>query len=98
MVYFQAIATNFWYCHPFALYFSVNDRFEKSGNQALSLALSRWVFKEEGVLRVSRVSHHKAGETTPPRAYTIEDEVVSIYLFLTKWGRGWRFGSALYLS
>ncbi|PIK58330.1 putative dolichyl-diphosphooligosaccharide--protein glycosyltransferase 48 kDa subunit isoform X2 [Apostichopus japonicus] len=53
-----------------------SKKFEKSGNQALSLALSRWVFKEEGVLRVSRVSHHKAGETTPPRAYTIEDEVV----------------------
>lgn len=57
--------------------FNVLNRFAKSGNQALALALSRWVFKEEGVLRVSRVSHHKAGETTPPQAYTIEDEVVS---------------------
>ncbi|KAJ8022168.1 Dolichyl-diphosphooligosaccharide--protein glycosyltransferase 48 kDa subunit [Holothuria leucospilota] len=53
-----------------------SKKFAKSGNQALALALSRWVFKEEGVLRVSRVSHHKAGETTPPQAYTIEDEVV----------------------
>lgn len=41
------------------------------------MALSRWVFKEEGVLRVGPVSHHRVGETAPPNAYTVTDLVVS---------------------
>lgn len=40
------------------------------------MALSRWVFKEEGVLRVGPVSHHRVGETAPPNAYTVTDLVV----------------------
>jgi hypothetical protein len=40
------------------------------------VALSRWVFKEEGVLRVGPVSHHRVGETAPPNAYTVSDLVV----------------------
>jgi len=43
----------------------------------LAEALSRWVFKEAGVLRVGAVTHRKVGETTPPAAYTITDLVVS---------------------
>ncbi|XP_072047820.1 dolichyl-diphosphooligosaccharide--protein glycosyltransferase 48 kDa subunit-like [Amphiura filiformis] len=52
-----------------------SKKFEQSGNQALAIALSRWVFKEEGVLRANRVTHHKDGETTPPTAYTQDDQV-----------------------
>jgi oligosaccharyltransferase complex subunit beta len=47
-----------------------------SGNQDLATTLSQWVFKEKGVLRVGRVKHHKVGETVPPAAYTVYDEVV----------------------
>ncbi|XP_053206440.1 dolichyl-diphosphooligosaccharide--protein glycosyltransferase 48 kDa subunit-like [Panonychus citri] len=49
---------------------------EKSGNEALCIALSRWVFKEEGVLRVGKVEHHKLGESSPPESYTIMEDVV----------------------
>ncbi|KAG2459017.1 dolichyl-diphosphooligosaccharide--protein glycosyltransferase 48 kDa subunit [Polypterus senegalus] len=52
-----------------------SKRFDQTGNQELAIALSRWVFKEEGVLRVGAVSHHPVGETTPPSAYTITDLV-----------------------
>ena len=38
--------------------------------------MSAWVFKENGVIRVSSVHHHKVGETQPPSAYTITDDVV----------------------
>uniref|UniRef100_H3A8T8 Dolichyl-diphosphooligosaccharide--protein glycosyltransferase 48 kDa subunit n=1 Tax=Latimeria chalumnae TaxID=7897 RepID=H3A8T8_LATCH len=50
-------------------------RYTQTGNYELAVALSRWVFKEEGVLRVGQVSHHPVGETTPPNAYTITDLV-----------------------
>lgn len=43
----------------------------------LAEALSRWVFKEAGVLRVGDVTHHRVGESAPPAAYTITDLVVS---------------------
>lgn len=43
----------------------------------LAEALSRWVFKEAGVLRVGEVRHHPVGEDTPPAAYTVTDLVVS---------------------
>lgn len=49
---------------------------EKSGNEDLSKTLSRWVFKEQGVLRLSNVSHHKAGEKNAPSSYTITEDVV----------------------
>ncbi|XP_038677832.1 dolichyl-diphosphooligosaccharide--protein glycosyltransferase 48 kDa subunit [Scyliorhinus canicula] len=51
------------------------ERFSKTGNYELAVALSRWVFKEEGVLRVGKVSHNPVGETKPPNAYTITDLV-----------------------
>ncbi|KAM9341891.1 dolichyl-diphosphooligosaccharide--protein glycosyltransferase 48 kDa subunit isoform 1-T1 [Pholidichthys leucotaenia] len=50
-------------------------RHEQTGNLELAEALSRWVFKEAGVLRVGAVTHHPVGETTPPSAYTITDLV-----------------------
>lgn len=54
-------------------------RYEQTGNRDLAEALSRWVFKEAGVLRVGAVTHHPVGEKTPPAAYTITDLVVSSY-------------------
>ena len=60
------IVRNFWL-----------SRFEKSGNQQVALALANWVFKERGVLRVGEVKHHLVGETSPPAAYTIGEDVVS---------------------
>ncbi|KFV63557.1 Dolichyl-diphosphooligosaccharide--protein glycosyltransferase 48 kDa subunit, partial [Dryobates pubescens] len=50
-------------------------RYSQTGNYELAVALSRWVFKEEGVLRVGAVSHHRVGELTPPNAYTVTDLV-----------------------
>ncbi|KAI6180682.1 Dolichyl-diphosphooligosaccharide--protein glycosyltransferase 48 kDa subunit [Aphelenchoides besseyi] len=47
----------------------------KSGNGELATAISKWVLKETGVLRVSGVKHHKKGQTVPPREYTITDDV-----------------------
>jgi oligosaccharyltransferase complex subunit beta len=54
-------------------------RHSQSGNQQIALALADWVFKQQGVLRVGEVKHHKVGENEPPAAYTIEDNVVSSY-------------------
>lgn len=51
-------------------------KYEKSGNEALSKALTQWVFKETGVLRAGNITHHKKGESAAPEAYTILDEVV----------------------
>lgn len=51
--------------------------FEESGNRELVRSLSKWVFKEVGVLRVGGVSHHLQGqrEDLNPVAYTVEDSV-----------------------
>ncbi|OCT71102.1 hypothetical protein XELAEV_18038011mg [Xenopus laevis] len=54
---------------------SGSNRYAKTGNYELAMALSRWVFKEEGVLRVGEVSHHRVGESSPPSAYTVTDLV-----------------------
>ncbi|CAH3035687.1 unnamed protein product [Pocillopora meandrina] len=53
-----------------------SKQYAKSGNQDLAIALSEWVFKENGVLRVGEVKHYRAGEASPPAAYTIEEDVV----------------------
>ncbi|PNF16498.1 Dolichyl-diphosphooligosaccharide--protein glycosyltransferase 48 kDa subunit, partial [Cryptotermes secundus] len=53
-------------------------KYDVSGNQQVAIALSQWVFKEHGVLRVKSVSHHRPGETSPPQAYTIMETVVSV--------------------
>ena len=64
------------------LYF-FDHRYAKSGNQDLAIALSEWVFKENGVLRVGEVKHHRAGEASPPAAYTIEEDVVISFLCIS---------------
>jgi oligosaccharyltransferase complex subunit beta len=48
----------------------------KYGNEKLATTLSQWVFKAKGVLRLSNVTHHKAGEKSAPAAYTITEDVV----------------------
>lgn len=53
-----------------------NKMYQKSGNEDLSKALTRWVFKEVGVIRVSGVNHHLVGEKTSPSDYTIKQEIV----------------------
>ncbi|KAJ3589215.1 hypothetical protein NHX12_010062 [Muraenolepis orangiensis] len=52
-----------------------SQRHEQTGNMELAEALSSWVFKESGVLRVGAVTHRKVGESSPPAAYTITDLV-----------------------
>lgn len=50
---------------------------EVSGNLKVATAISQWVLRESGVLRVKSVAHHKKGENAPPTSYTIMDTVVS---------------------
>ena len=52
------------------------QKYEKSGNEAVATMIARWVFKENGVIRVSAVHHHRVGESAPPAAYTIMDDVI----------------------
>jgi len=47
-----------------------------SGNKDLALALSKWCFKQSGVLKVESISHHKKGEKAAPSHYTIKEEAV----------------------
>jgi len=50
----------------------MGESYEKSGNGEAVEALSRWVFREDGVIRVVQVKHHLVGEEQPPTAYTIK--------------------------
>ncbi|CAG9862316.1 unnamed protein product [Phyllotreta striolata] len=49
---------------------------KKSGNEDVSTAVTQWVFKEHGQLRVRSVKHHKEGEKDAPNDYTIMENVV----------------------
>ncbi|XP_063974487.1 dolichyl-diphosphooligosaccharide--protein glycosyltransferase 48 kDa subunit [Diachasmimorpha longicaudata] len=51
-------------------------KYEKSGNEAVAKAMTQWVFKENGVIRVSSVDHYRIGEDKPPAAYTIMEDVI----------------------
>uniref|UniRef100_A0A1B6D8E2 Dolichyl-diphosphooligosaccharide--protein glycosyltransferase 48 kDa subunit n=1 Tax=Clastoptera arizonana TaxID=38151 RepID=A0A1B6D8E2_9HEMI len=64
-------------------------KFDLSGNQQVAAALSKWVLKETGVLRVKSVGHHKLGETSPPSSYTIMDDVVFSLELEIKKGKSW---------
>ena len=50
--------------------------FVQSGNMKLAFDIAAWTFKQTGVLRVVDVSHHLYGESKPPAAYTIEQDVI----------------------
>jgi len=47
----------------------------KSDNEYLTNEISKWVFKERGVLRASNVTHHKIDEAIESFTYTIKDEI-----------------------
>jgi len=46
-----------------------------SANKVLAEELTRWVFKERGVLRASNPRHHRLGETEAAQAYRIKDNI-----------------------
>merc|ERR1712013_850071 len=48
----------------------------RSGNMELATDIAMWTFKRSGVIRVSEVAHHLAGQSSPPAAYTVEEDVV----------------------
>ncbi|CAL7942522.1 unnamed protein product [Xylocopa violacea] len=52
------------------------QKYEKSGNEVVATMIAHWVFKENGVIRVASVHHHRVGESEPPAAYTIMDDVI----------------------
>lgn len=49
---------------------------QASGNKDLALSLTKWCFKQSGVLKVESVAHNKAGESGEPGHYTIKDDAV----------------------
>ena len=49
---------------------------QASGNKDLALSLTKWCFKQSGVLKVESVAHNKAGESVEPGHYTIKDDAV----------------------
>jgi oligosaccharyltransferase complex subunit beta len=53
-----------------------NKMYQVSGNEQLSKALTQWVFKEVGVIRVAGVTHHRVGEKSSPSEYTIKQDIV----------------------
>eukprot|EP00117_Sycon_ciliatum_P048129 scpid17315/ scgid34304/ Dolichyl-diphosphooligosaccharide--protein glycosyltransferase 48 kDa subunit len=50
-------------------------QFESAANAEFINSLSKWVFKENGVLRYSNVQHHHVGESSPATYYTVSDNV-----------------------
>lgn len=56
----------------------INDNtvHEQSGNQNVAVAISKWVFGENGQIRVKSVKHHKEGEKDAPESYTILEPCV----------------------
>ncbi|GJQ71656.1 hypothetical protein Trydic_g11352 [Trypoxylus dichotomus] len=52
------------------------EKHDTSGNRRAAYAISQWVFKEAGELRVKSIKHHKVDEQEPPVAYTIMDNVI----------------------
>lgn len=56
----------------------INDAKEhkQSGNLEVAMALSKWVFGDNGQIRVASVKHHKEGEKNPPASYTILEPAV----------------------
>lgn len=58
---------------------SAGKKHAKSGNEELAVSLSKWVFKEEGVLRFSDVTHkhdNDQDKTVNPSFYTVTDDII----------------------
>ncbi|XP_022194380.1 dolichyl-diphosphooligosaccharide--protein glycosyltransferase 48 kDa subunit [Nilaparvata lugens] len=66
-----------------------SQKWVTSGNQVVSEALTQWVFKEAGVIRVKSVAHKRLNEKVPPPAYTIMDTVVFSLELERKSGASW---------
>lgn len=66
----------------------------KSSNAQVSEHLSKWVFKENGVIRVKSVTHHKLNEAEPPMDYTITESAVFEMELEHKVGNQWKPFSA----
>jgi oligosaccharyltransferase complex subunit beta len=49
---------------------------DQSGNANVVDAISKWVFREAGQIRVKSVKHHKEGEKEAPASYTIMENVI----------------------
>jgi len=58
-----------------SLSFFSDEFFESSDNQKLASELTKWAFKESGVVRVSNISHHKQNGPEPAM-YTVKDVIV----------------------
>jgi len=52
----------------------VGSEARESGNFELAKSLSLWAFKQNGVLKVESVSHHRQGESETPGFYTIMED------------------------
>ena len=52
-------------------------RTSKSGNEALAIALTEWIFKQRGVLRTKNVRHYLKKDKSTPSFYTIKNDIVS---------------------
>lgn len=52
-----------------------SKEYQQNRNRDLATALSKWVFREVGVLQVGTVEHHLQGQSDTPEAYTIYDDV-----------------------
>eukprot|EP00042_Codosiga_hollandica_P014876 m.34807 g.34807 ORF g.34807 m.34807 type:complete len:419 (-) comp43715_c0_seq1:44-1300(-) len=48
---------------------------QEAGNGVFAAALADWTFKVNGVVEISNLTHHKTGETSAPRDYTVGDTV-----------------------
>lgn len=53
-----------------------NKMAQQSGNERLTEALTKWTFKEVGVIRVAGVDHHLVGQAKSQYEYTIKQEIV----------------------
>ena len=67
--------SNEFFSSPVLKSLPASKEFKESNNRGLAFHISQWVFKEKGVVRVVEVKHHKIGETQPPPAYTVKDNV-----------------------
>jgi len=68
-----------------------SDRFftSASDNQYFAHELSKWVFKERGLLRAGTPKHHRVGEVEPPLMYRIRDDITYSVLIEEYNGQDW---------
>lgn len=52
----------------------------QSANEKLSEAISKWTFKEVGVIRAVAVDHHLVGKSSSQYEYTIKEDIVCLNL------------------